>query len=267
MYYGKLICGAIGFFSAGFGGLVIGLFVGHAFDKGLGLQMGLGSRQNFEEIQKSFFENTFLLLGYVAKSDGHVSKSEIEHTEQIFVRLGLNSEQRQVAIKLFQQGAAVDFDPESAVSQFRGLASNNVQLTQTLLTMLCTLALSDNKLDQGERKALYHIGRLLGLGDGNLDVLLRMVEAQARFEKEEGAFGSRITDSENLNDAYAILGVSSSTSDGALKKTYRKLMSQNHPDKLIAKGVPEDMVRLATEKTQSIQTAYEVIVKARRSKL
>ena len=75
MYYGKLICGAIGFFSAGLGGLVIGLFVGHAFDRGLGFQMGLGSHQNLEAIQKSFFETTFLQLGNVAKSDGHVSKS------------------------------------------------------------------------------------------------------------------------------------------------------------------------------------------------
>ena len=266
MYYGKLICGAIGFFSAGFGGFVIGLFVGHAFDRGLGFQMGFGSRQNLEAIQKSFFENAFLLLGYVAKSDGHVSKSEIEHTEQIFVHLGLNSEQRQIAIKLFKKGATVDFDPESAVSQFRGLASNNVQLIQTLLTMLCALALSDDNLDQGERKALYHIGRLLGLGDTNLDVLLRMVEAQARFEKEGGAFGDRRTDAPNLSEAYTALGVSSSISDGDLKKTYRKLMSRNHPDKLIAKGVPEDMIRLATEKTQSIQTAYEMIVKARRAK-
>ncbi len=266
MYYGKLICGAIGFFSAGFAGLAIGLFVGHSFDKGLGSQMGLGFGQNSAAIQKSFFESTFLLLGYVAKSDGHVSESEINHTEQIFFRLGLSSEQRQIAIELFKKGATAGFGPEYAVTEFRRLASNNIQLTQTLLTMLCTLALSDNQLDQGERNALYDIGRLLGLGDANLDSLLRMVEAQARFESEEGAFGSRRTDSESLDDAYAVLGVPSSTSDGALKKAYRKLMSQNHPDKLIAKGVPEDMIKLATEKTQSIQTAYEIIKKARKSK-
>ena len=153
--------------------------------------MGLGSRQNVEAIQKSFFETTFLLLGYVAKSDGHVSKSEIEHTEQIFASLGLNSEQRQIAIMLFKEGATVGFDPESAVSHFRTFTSSNGQLIQTLLTMLCALALSDDNLDQGERKALYEIGRLLGLGDANLDVLLRMVEAQARFEKEGEASGDR----------------------------------------------------------------------------
>ena len=127
---------------------------------------------------------------------------------------------------------------------FRTLTSGNGQLIQTLLPMLCALALSDENLDQGERKALYHIGRLLGLGDANLDVLLRMVEAQARFEKEGEAFGDRRTDTPNLSEAYTALGVSSSISDGELKKTYRKLMSRNHPDKLIAKGVPEDMIRL-----------------------
>ncbi len=67
----------------------------------------------------------------------------------------------------------------------------------------------------------------------------------------------------SLDDAYAALGVDSSVTDKELKRAYRKLMSENHPDKLIARGVPADMVKLATEKSQEIQAAYEMVRKSR----
>jgi DnaJ like chaperone protein len=57
--------------------------------------------------------------------------------------------------------------------------------------------------------------------------------------------------------------VGSQVNDKELKRAYRKLMSENHPDKLIAKGVPEDMVKLATERSQEIQAAYEMVRKHR----
>ena len=66
-----------------------------------------------------------------------------------------------------------------------------------------------------------------------------------------------------LDDAYAALGVDRDVGDKELKRAYRKLMSENHPDKLIARGVPDDMVKLATEKSQEIQSAYEMIRKHR----
>ena len=264
MHYGKLACGVIGFLAAGIGGCLIGLFVGHAFDRGLGLQFGTENAKNLEEIKRSFFENTFLLLGYIAKSDGRVSAAEIEHTEQIFVRLGLNAEQRQAAIKLFQKGAAQGFDPMVSVTEFRNLTQRAVKVTQTLMTMLCALALSDDHLDSGEREALRYVGELLGLSRANVDILLRMVEAQARMEGERASSSHYSKDISILDDAYAALGVSSSATSGEVKKAYRKLMSQNHPDKLIAKGVPEHMIKLATEKTQSIQTAYETVTRSRK---
>ncbi len=266
MYYGKVICGLLGFLAAGFGGCVIGLFVGHAFDRGLGLQFGTESLRNLEEIKRSFFENTFLLLGYIAKSDGRVSKIEIEHTEQIFHRLGLNSEQRQAAINLFQKGAAPGFDPSASVTKFREHTQRSVKLTQTLMTMLCTLALSDDHIDSAELEALQYIGKLLGLGETNVNLLLRMVQAQARVEGDYASSRQYSEDVSDLDNAYAALGILSSASDSEVKKAYRKLMSQNHPDKLIAKGVPEHMVKLATEKTQSIQTAYEAVTRSRKKK-
>jgi len=60
-----------------------------------------------------------------------------------------------------------------------------------------------------------------------------------------------------------MLGVDSTISDSEVKKTYRKLMSQHHPDKLVARGLPEEMIKIATEKTQEIKAAFEQIKKER----
>jgi DnaJ like chaperone protein len=67
-----------------------------------------------------------------------------------------------------------------------------------------------------------------------------------------------------LDSAYKALGVQATSTDAQVKRAYRKLISENHPDKLIGQGMPEDMVKLATERTQEIQTAYDCIVNSRK---
>ena len=62
---------------------------------------------------------------------------------------------------------------------------------------------------------------------------------------------------QSLEDAYKVLGVAPDSDDAQVKKAYRRLMNQHHPDKLVAKGMPEEMVKLATEKTQKIRSAWE----------
>ncbi|HDH07933.1 MAG TPA: co-chaperone DjlA, partial [Gammaproteobacteria bacterium] len=67
----------------------------------------------------------------------------------------------------------------------------------------------------------------------------------------------------SLDDAYAILEINRSSNDREIKKAYSRMMSRHHPDKLVARGLPEEMMKIATEKTQEIQAAYEVIKKSR----
>ena len=66
-----------------------------------------------------------------------------------------------------------------------------------------------------------------------------------------------------FKDYYDTMGVARDATQDEIKRAYRKLMSENHPDKLIAQGVPEAMVKLATERSQEIQAAYEMIKKSR----
>jgi DnaJ like chaperone protein len=140
------------------------------------------------------------------------------------------------------------------------LCGHQKQLQHTLMLFLVSLALADQRLDAAERDALTRIGGYLGIGAAQLEQLLHMAQAQAHFHGHSGGTAEPGT---RLEDAYAALGVGRDVSDRDLKRAYRRLMSENHPDKLIARGVPGDMVKLATERSQEIQSAYEMIRKHR----
>jgi len=260
MFFGKVIGGLIGLLVAGPLGLLVGVLVGHAFDRGLAGTLRSGSPENLARIQTCFFETTFLLSGYVAKADGRVSEQEIAHTEALFTQLGIAGEQRQRAIECFRRGTAADFQPEPVLSAFLQTCGHNRRLQRTLLLFLASLALADQSIATAERDALLRIGSLLGMGSAQLDLLLRMARAQEHFHGRDGYNPQPGT---TLDDAYAALGVSAGASDADIKRAYRRQMSENHPDKLIARGVPDEMIKLATARSQEVQAAYEMIRKSR----
>jgi DnaJ like chaperone protein len=260
MFFGKIIGGLLGFLAGGIPGFILGTLAGHYFDKALAKAMQFSSPEGLSRVRKSFFETTFLLSGYLAKADGRVSKSEIAHAEQLFTQMALSAEQRQRAIDLFRQGSQSDFQVEPAVASFLQACGPHKKLQQTLLLFLISQAYADQDLAAAEHTALLNVAKLMGLAANQLERLLRMAQAQDHFH-HQGGYGA--TPGTSLDDAYAALGVDSSIGDKELKRAYRKLMSEHHPDKLIAKGVPEDMLKLATERAQEIQAAYEMVKETR----
>lgn len=260
MYFGKIIGGLIGLAAGGIPGLILGVIIGHAFDRALAKALHLGSPEAILRIKDNFFETTFLLLGYLAKVDGRISKSEVDHTEQIIAQMGLSADQRQRAIDLFRRGAAEDFQMEPVVAAFLQVCGPQRQIQHTLLLFLISLAQADQGMGPAEHAALVRIASVMGMGAAQLELLLRMSRAQEHFQRRNDSAAQRGT---SLDDAYTALGLERSVSDKELKRAYRRLMSENHPDKLIAKGVPEAMIKLATARAQEIQSAYEVIKKTR----
>jgi DnaJ like chaperone protein len=260
MFYGKVIGGLIGLAAGGLPGLIVGVLIGHAFDRALAKALHFGSPGNLAQIKNSFFETTFLLSGYLAKVDGRISESEVAHTEQVIAQMGLDAQQRLRAIELFRRGAGSDFAMEAAVAAFVQNVGGQRQLQQTLLLFLISLAHADRGMEPAEHAALVRIAAMMGLSAVALEQLLRMASAQAGFQEQRRA---REPGATTLDDAYKALGVASSATDNEVKRAYRKLMSENHPDKLIARGVPEEMIKLATERTQEIQAAYTMIKQGR----
>ena len=123
---------------------------------------------------------------------------------------------------------------------------------------------SDGELHSEEESLLRSVALRLGYPNAAFDQLIRMIRAQDRFGAGAGSYGSAGQRSD-LPSAYEALGVKSSDSDAVIKKAYRRLMSEFHPDKLMGQGVPEDMVKVATERSQEIQAAYDLIKRDRKA--
>lgn len=264
---GKIIGAMVGAWIMNIPGFFLGLMAGHFYDSFKKLTRGhfvhLSSTER-AEIQQAYFKTSFKLLGYLAKVDGHVSEAEISHTEQLMDRMGLSTAQRTQAINLFKEGSASGFATAETLSQFNQICGRQPRLKQTLISYLITLAMADGKIDSSEIQALRQIAEALGIPSFIFEQLLSMIQAQASFH-QQGSYSGSAGQSQTgaLDTAYKALGVESSCTDSEIKKAYRKLISENHPDKLIGQGMPEEMIKLATERSQEISSAYELIQKSR----
>ena len=259
MIVGKVIGGLLGFSIGGPFTALIGLLIGHLFDRGYSsAQLGLSPEQR-QRVQERFFTTLFTLLGHMAKADGRISEAEIRQTEQFMAQMGLTAEHRREAIRLFKQGAEPGFDPDYALRQFMAECGRQHDLIRLLLVYLVNVALADGHLDAAEERVLRRVAQGLGMSTTAFEALLRMLHAQDSFR----AGAAPDTGTHSLESAYQALGISSDAGDSEIKRAYRRQMSAYHPDKLIGQGVPDDMVKQATERSQEIQAAYEVIRKAR----
>lgn len=253
----KLIGIAAGYYFFGWWGVLFGLILGSVIDRIRALGQGaLNPLQNAVR-QTVFLETVFIAMGKLAKADGRVSEEEIAHVEQFMQKLGMTAEHRQQAIILFKKGADPAFDIYPTCNKFMSVCGHTHHLKEMLLIYLIVMALADGHYHPEEEKLLTDIAGNLGYGPEAFKRLMDMVLNQSHF-----AGGQAVTASA-LDDAYKALGVTKDSSDAEIKRAYRKLMSQYHPDKLMGQGVPEDMIRMATEQAKEIQLAYDLVKKSR----
>jgi DnaJ like chaperone protein len=268
-WWGKVVGGALGFVLGGPLGALLGGVLGHNLDRGMASLAGTeeldpGER---ERVQTAFFTATFSVMGHVAKADGRVSEREIALAEAVMAQMELSGDMRAAAIGLFQEGKSEDFDLDEVLQQFRRECHRRRTLMQMFLEIQIQAAYADGPPNAHEDRLLLHICSQLGIPE----FLYRRLEQLVRFQQEFAgaraggqAGGARLpVTGPTLGQAYQVLGLTSKASDADVKRAYRRLTSQHHPDKLVSKGLPEEMMKLAAEKTHEIRQAYELIMKAR----
>ena len=267
---GKLIVGLLGMLIGGPIGLAIGVLIGHFLDRGVERVQSFNPFRPYrpgerEEVQEALFSAGFSIMGHLAKADGRVSEQEIGQAEAIMSRMQLNDEQRRRAQEAFRQGKDDDFPLDRTVAEFRQRIRRRRHLVVVFLELLLQTALADGELHAEEERILFRVAAGLGVPESQFRQILNMVLAQARFggAGTGGAGGAAGTSRPSLSEAYQVLGVSEEASDQEVKKAYRRLMSEHHPDKLAARGVPDEMIRVSTEKTAEISKAYDMIKEAR----
>lgn len=242
--------------------IVLGVVVGHLFDidffsRILQKKIAKGA----EQVQRIFFDSTFSVMGYLAKADGRVSSSEIRAAEQIMQQMDLSAAMRREAIQLFNEGKQPDFDLQGTIQRLKTACWQYPNLLQTFLEIQIQIAHAEGQISRGKRAALQEICSALGIHGFAFDQFEQQAYAEQSYQRYSKQSSSQ--PARSLADAYQILNIAKEATDVEVKKAYRRLLSQNHPDKLMSQGLPPEMIKLANERTQKIQRAYETIKKSR----
>lgn len=261
-WFGKAMGATLGLFTGGPFGALVGFISGSLLDDAFAKKIQGDLKGIQGQAQQVFYRTVFRAMGRLAKADGRVCEQEIQAASLVMDRMALKGEQRQAAIDYFNQGKEPHCNLEQDFQQFRVLARSNQNLIWMFLEVQLGLAYADGRITPAEQQQLQQFCAYLGVSQSQFEWLHASVLGGEQGSYQRGAGWQQQTASE-LSKAYKILGVQENVNDADLKKAYRRLMSQHHPDKLVAKDVSEAVMQQAKEKTQSIQTAYDLILKVR----
>lgn len=236
---GKILGGAAGFALGGPLGALVGAAAGHAIDR-----IRDGERPSDDERRQSAFAVAVIVLGAkMAKADGRVTRDEIAAFRQAFP---IPDEQLKDVGRIFDaaRGDARGFEPYAR--QVADMFAGRPAVLEELLDALLHIAKADGVVHPAEEEFLRDVAGIFGLDDHDF------ARVRASHLGPDDA------------DPYAVLGVRPDAGDDEVRSAWRRLTKENHPDKLIADGMPQEFVDVATARMAAINSAYEEI-RARRA--
>jgi DnaJ like chaperone protein len=245
-WLGKGIGGLIGAFVAGPLGSLLGVLVGHQLDQ------SASRGGSVREISRLFFEVTFEIMGQVAKVDGRVSEDEVRAARGIMRGMRLNDAQVQSAIEHFTRGKSASYPLDSRLAELVAQLGDRGDLARAFVQIQLQSAIAAGDVGDDKRNVLWQVASALGVSRAEVAQIEALVRGFAPGVARAGA-------AQSLDAAYRVLGVTAQASNEDVKTAYRRLMNQHHPDKLVARGLPESMIGVAEQKTHEVRTAYERI--------
>ncbi len=233
--WGKLGGAAAGFAFGGPLGALAGAIAGHMLDRQT-------EGESPAKKQVAFTIGVIALGAKMAKADGVVTRDEVEAFKQVFQ---IPPHEMKNVARVFDLAKTDVAGFEAYAGQLASLFSDSPQTLESVVDGLFHIAKADGVLHPNELVFLNSVAHIFGFSEA---VFARI---QARHMGPD------------KGDPYEILGVDRSRSDAEIKSTYRKLVVENHPDKMIAQGMPEEFIKIATEKLARINEAYDRIEQER----
>lgn len=250
-WLGKMIGGTLGFALGGPIGAVAGAAFGHAFvdkkeDEYLAsIPGGRSSLSSNEEAQLVFFTAAFSMLAKLCKADGRVTEEEIQQVELFMTQdLQLDATGQETAKNIFRQAVKSGESFDAFALQFYSVFASQPRIIELMMDVLFRVAAADGTLSGEEETALRSAARIFRYRETDFNRLMSKYIRQA-------------------NKYYAVLKCDEHASNDEVKKQYRRMVTEYHPDKIEAKGLPEEFIKLANDKFREIQEAYDHIRKER----
>lgn len=260
-WFGKFTGGILGYHMARFPGLLIGVFLGHLVDESDPIrQVPHSTRRRYrgqsdqfftqyfspffttvQDRHQVFFLSVFSMLARVARADGAISASEIASVERFMeADLGLDPQRKEYAKNVFRAARASDRTFTDYAGDFYRVFRHQPVMLENLVDILFRVAVADGALHPAEEQLLRQAAATFRLPPG----VYERIQSRYRVSPDRH---------------YEILGCTRETPVADIKKRYRKLVLENHPDRVVQRGQPEEFVKLANEKFREIQEAYEAI--------
>ncbi len=238
-WMGKILGGGLGFLLGGPIGAVLGAVLGHhTMDSGGGFS-GLENKQGI------YFAATFSMLGKIAKADGVVTDDEVQVIDQVMRNnLQLSPQARLFAIDIFNVAKDSDAPFGDFAHQFYAEFGHSQEILVSLVDLLLLVAYADGEFHPGEEAMIREAVQIFGLQD--------------QFSQLKSRFNGLPDD---INRHYELLGCQQGDSMSVVKKKYRKLAMEHHPDRVHANGMPPEFARVAEDRFKEIQHAYDLVEK------
>lgn len=234
--WGKIIGGAAGFALGGPLGALLGVVAGHAIDR------AHEAKAPRETAETAFAMALVVLAAKLAKADGVVTRTEIDAFKTLF---RVPPEEIRHVARIFDAARADAAGYEPYAAQVATLFHDRPAVLEELLDALFRIAHADGEVTAAEITYLRDVAQIFGFSQDDFE----RIRAESIGSTEE--------------NPYRVLGLARTASDEEIKKTYRRLIRENHPDRLTAEGMPEDFIEVATQRMAAINAAYDAIAKER----
>lgn len=240
--WGKIIGGAAGLALGGPLGALVGLAVGAAVDAGIDRTPATArSARHTREV--TFTIGVIALAAKMAKADGMVTRAEVDAFKKVFKVPP--AEMRNVG-RVYDLARQHTAGFEAYARQIADLMQGNRPVLTDLLEALFFIAKADGEVHAAELAFIRSVADIFGFSPDEIET---MIHRHLGPDPES---------------PYTILGVTPMTDDATVKARYRQLVLETHPDRLMAEGVPADLIAVATRRAAEINAAYDEIMAARR---